>query len=379
MCCSSDHFSDKTGIVYSGAISAAGSLQRGDNGGGSSTPSASAMKLAYVANWNSGNVSTFGVNSDGSVTALLPPMVAGQHPHTINVDPAARFVYVANHESDFLSGYTVNKTTGALTPVPAATLTTGESPHASVFDNSGKFLYVVNGIATAQITANIVNADGTLTRIGAPIPTGAHSHNLGIDPSSRFIYVASQDSNQIFGFAVNQSTGGLTQIPGSPYAGTSGPLDAVVDQTTQFAYVSNSGGEIQAFMIDPATGGLTPIAGPSVILSGGLFAHTIVIDHTNNFLYTGNINSNNVSGFQINHSTGALTAVQGSPFATGNQPEGVTLHPTDEVLFVANFGDQTISRFSINNTTGQLTLSGNFQDTTAPGSVSGPISVGITN
>ena len=224
----------------------------GDNGGGSSTPSASAMKLAYVANWNSGNVSTFGVNSDGSVTALLPPTVAGQHPHTINVDPAARFVYVANHESDFLSGYTVNKTTGALTPVPAATLTTGESPHASVFDKSGKFLYVVNGIATAQITANIVNADGTLTRIGAPIPTGAHSHNLGIDPSGRFIYVGSQDSNQIFAFAVNQSTGGLTQIAGSPYAGTSGPLDAVVDQTTQFAYISNSGGEIEAFMIDPA-------------------------------------------------------------------------------------------------------------------------------
>ena len=348
----------------------------GDNGGGSSTPSASAMKLAYVANWNSGNVSTFGVNSDGSVTALLPPTVAGQHPHTINVDPAARFVYVANHESDFLSGYTVNKTTGALAPVPAATLTTGDSPHASVFDKSGKFLYVVNGIAAAQITANIVNADGTLTRIGAPIPTGAHSHNLGIDPSGRFIYVASQDSNQIFAFTVNQSTGGLTQIPGSPYAGTSGPLDAVVDQTTQFAYVSNSGGEIQAFMIDPATGGLTPIG---VILSGGLFAHTIVIDHTNNFLYTGNINSNNVSGFQINHSSGALTAVQGSPFATGNQPEGVTLHPTDEVLFVTNFGDQNVSRFSINSTTGQLTLSGIFQDTTAPGSVSGPISVGITD
>jgi 6-phosphogluconolactonase (cycloisomerase 2 family) len=289
-------------------------------------------------------------------------------------------VYVANHESNFLSGYTVNKSTGALTPIAPATLTPGDSPHASVFDKTGKFLYVVNGIASAQITANTVNADGTLTRIGAPIPTGAHSHNLGIDPSGRFIYVASQDSVQIFGFAVDQTTGALTAVPGSPYPGVSGPLHAVVDHDTKFAYVSNSGGEIQAFTIDPTSGALTPLSPVAVFPSGGAFAHTIVIDHTGNFVFTGNINSNNVSAFQINHTTGALTAVQGSPFASGNLPEGVTLHPTDQVLFVTNFADQNVSRFSINSTTGQLSPIDTFQDpAVAAGTVNGPISMGITN
>jgi 6-phosphogluconolactonase (cycloisomerase 2 family) len=358
----------------------------GNSGGGTSSnpPSGGtgSSQLGFEANWNSGNVSSFGLNSDGTLTALMPPAVAGQHPHTINVDPQGRFVYVANHDSNFLSGYTVNRTTGALTPIAAPTMATGNSPHASVFHKNGRFLYVVNGVAAGetQITAHSVNGDGTLTPIGNPIPTGAHSHNLGIDPSGRFVYVCSEDSNQIFAFTVDQNSGALTPISGSPYPGASGPLDVAVDQATKFAYVSNSGGEIQAFSIDPSTGALTPLSPTAVFPSGGQFAHTIVFDHTGNFLYTGNINSNNVSGFQVNHTTGALTAVQGSPFATGNQPEGVTLHPTAQFLYVSDFGDNNIARFAIDNTTGQLTPNGIFSDpAVTSGTVSGPISLGFTN
>ena len=361
----------------------------GDDGGGSSsnppnTPpnSGSTAHVGYEANWHSGNVSTFAVNTDSTLTILGTPIAAGMHPHSINVDRGGRFVYVSNHESNFLSGYTVNSTTGALTPVAGGPLNVGDSPHASVFDRSGRFLYVVNGVPgttpTSMITAYIVNANGSLTPIGSAFPTGQHSHNLTLDPSNRFIYVASDESNETYAFSINATTGALTPIPGSPYPGVSGPLAVAVDQATKFAYVSNTGGEVEAFSIDPTSGALSELAPTHVFPGGGQYAHSIVFDSSQNFLYTGNVNSHNVSAFEVNHTTGALTPVAGSPFPSGQQPEYLTAHPTAGFLYVSNFGQDNILRFSINPTTGQLTEAGTFSDpAVSTGAVDGPIALGV--
>jgi 6-phosphogluconolactonase (cycloisomerase 2 family) len=230
-----------------------------------------------------------------------------------------------------------------------------------------------------MITAYSVNATGTLTPLGSTFATGQHSHNLTIDPSNRFIYVASEISNNIFAFTINSTTGALAPIPGSPFGGTSGPLAVAIDQASRFAYVSNSGGEVQAFSIDSMTGALTPLFPTFVFSSGGAYAHSIVFDSTQNFLYTGNINSNNVSAYQVNHMTGVLAVVPGSPFGTGNQPEYVTPHPAAGFLYVTNFGDHNITRFTINPTTGELSLAGVFSDPAATtGAVSGPIALEMT-
>src|SRR5215210_4940102 len=85
-------------VAVMNVLASCGGSGDGGSGGSGSNPPAATSRLAYAANWSTGNVSTFGVNPDGSVTALLPPTAAGQHPHTINVDPAGRFVYVSNHE-----------------------------------------------------------------------------------------------------------------------------------------------------------------------------------------------------------------------------------------------------------------------------------------
>jgi hypothetical protein len=41
------------------------------------------------------------------------------------------------------------------------------------------------------------------------------------------------------------------------------------------------------------------------------------------FAYVVNVYSNNVSAYTINPSNGALTQVQGSPFAAGDEPAGI--------------------------------------------------------
>jgi 6-phosphogluconolactonase (cycloisomerase 2 family) len=50
----------------------------------------------------------------------------------------------------------------------------------------------------------------------------------------------------------------------------------------------------------------------------------VTVDSTGEFVYVVNFNSNNVSAYTIDASTGALTPVVGSPFAAGQEPSGIS-------------------------------------------------------
>ena len=89
-----------------------------------------------------------------------------------------------------------------------------------------------------------------------------------------------------------------------------------------FVFVANNGGsdDISVFAITPGTGALTPIAGSPFGAGGN--PHSLAVNScfggcSNTFLYTANFNgtTSSISGFKVNSSTGALTALTGSPFA----------------------------------------------------------------
>jgi DNA-binding beta-propeller fold protein YncE len=104
-----------------------------------------------------------------------------------------------------------------------------------------------------------------------------------------------------------------------------------------------------------ANGTIAPIAGQSNFQAGNT-PHNLTV--SGQFLYTANINSNNISAFSINSSTGALTPLTGSPFATGVGPNEVVVHPNGQVLFTADQNDSAVARFNI-NADGTLTRNGN--------------------
>ncbi len=189
----------------------------------------------------------FKVDANG---ALAPngTVPAGQHPHTINLEPLERFVYVANHDSDFLSGYAIDRNTGALVPVPV-TLTVGPGVLASVCDSQARFLYAINGTGPSTIHSYTVHHDGTLSPIGSPLPAGVHAHNPTVDPSDRNVYVTSEVSNEIWTYEI-QADGSLIQV--SSTAGSGGPNAVVV--VSGHTYVANRGGMVQHFDVDTSNG-----------------------------------------------------------------------------------------------------------------------------
>jgi len=126
-----------------------------------------------------------------------------------------------------------------------------------------------------------------------------------------------------------------------------------------FVYTNNdrTPNSISAFSAT-ANGSLTAIAGSPFATGGdgaggGSFgSNRITTAIVKNFLYAGNSGSNTVSGFSIDPVTGVLTSLPGSPFATGGVAGttagmSLTTTPDDKFLIVANGASMTITVFSI--------------------------------
>ncbi len=79
------------------------------------------------------------------------------------------------------------------------------------------------------------------------------------------------------------------------------------------------------------------------------------ISYSKIFVYTSNLNDNNVSGFSLNLATGQLTNISGSPFGGLNGPAGMATDSANHHFYVANSNVTSVAGFSLNSSTGALT------------------------
>ena len=120
-------------------------------------------------------VSMFTVDScTGQFTATSPASVATGYSYPqgraeqMVADPLGRFAYVANlgsNASDLstISMYTINASTGVLTPTTPATVPTGWFPQGIAIDPLGRFVYTVNTDDSSVSMFTINQTTGVLT------------------------------------------------------------------------------------------------------------------------------------------------------------------------------------------------------------------------
>jgi len=328
-------------------------------------------KFAYVANTGDGNISGYTIDSStGALTpALGSPFTAGTNPYSVTVDPTGKFAYVANMGDGNISGYTIDSSTGALTPAPGSPFTAGMAPSSVTVVQSlgGEFAYVANP-GDNTISAYIINSStGALTPSpGSPFAGWKSPYSVTVDPTGKFAYVANYFFNTISAYTIDSTTGALTN-PTAVATGTN-PYSVTVDPTGKFAYVANTGSKnISAYTIDSTTGALT--ASTKSPFKAGRKPYFVTVDPTGKFAYVVNMGDNTISAYTIDSSTGVLT--NPTAVATGTNPYSVTVDPSGLFAYVANTGDKTISAYTIDSSTGALTeISGSpFTAGTAPSSV----------
>jgi 6-phosphogluconolactonase (cycloisomerase 2 family) len=291
-------------------------------------------KFLYAVNSGADTISKFSVASDGSLALSGTPMPAGAGPDAAVIDPTGKYLLVTNNFSNNISVYSIDAGTGALSEVAGSPFYANSDPSEIFITPSGKFVYVTNpgiGMVTGFTFSN-----GVLTYVpNTPTVSGAGARGLAVDSSGRYLYVANASaSNQgvstvgnVSGFNIDQDTGALTPILGSPFTVSqgNGPTAITVDPSGRFVYAVTAGTSysIWCFAINTSNGQLTPVTNsPFSVSAGGLFA---LIDPSGNRLYTGSSTSNGVAGFTYDPSTGAPTAISGSPFSTGTSPGKMVL------------------------------------------------------
>ncbi len=180
-------------------------------------------RFAYVANTSPSNsVSTFSIDPiSGDLTAVGTPAAAGSAPNAVAVEPTGRFVYVANIgiASYNISAYRINPLTGALislgAPFPA-----GSAPFSIAIDPLGEYLYVANQSSQNITPYSINQTTGALTP-GSNVLTESNPQSITVDPSGRYVYVANNGSNSVSGYVIDTGTGSLTGTGPSTPTGTS--------------------------------------------------------------------------------------------------------------------------------------------------------------
>jgi DNA-binding beta-propeller fold protein YncE len=121
-------------------------------------------------------------------------------------------------------------------------------------------------------------------------------------------------------------------------------------------------------------GTLALIQAPNTFETFQSVPHSIALDATGQFLYVANLNSNSITVFQADTSTGRLTNIQLQP--TGNSPNYLLIHPNGKIVYTCDTDSDQVSMFNI-GTDGKLTVAAGSPFPTALVG-DGPNGIGIT-
>jgi 6-phosphogluconolactonase (cycloisomerase 2 family) len=360
----------------------------------SSTPEASYALTGYA-------VSMYTVNScTGQFTATTPASVGTGYAYPQNdsseqlvADPLGRFVYVANLVSNVagpssISMYTVNSTTGVLTPTTPATVSTGWFPQGIAVDPQGRFVYTANSDDGTVSMFTINQTTGVLsptTPASVPVtfPGSLISSPgfLAIDPTGKFLYTATylSEGAAVFMYTINQTTGVLTPTTPATVDTGGSPFQILVAPNGKWAYVVNNlnfttfADGVYQYTLNPTTGVLTPNNPAAAVAGNG--PTEIAIDPTSSFAYVVNRGDNTVSMYTIDPVSGDLTlhSTTTNPsgtIATGEEPFRIDFDPSGKFVYVTNEGSAA-SIYTVNG-------DGTLNNTGATGVGSGSVSTAFT-
>ena len=241
-------------------------------------------KNVLAANYGGGSITCLPIQKDGSLaapTAFIQHKggskgVKGRqdtpHAHSINVDAANKFAFVADLGLDKVLIYRFDPAKGTLEPndPPAFETAKGAGPRHFSFHPNGKFAYVINELDSTVTAWSYDAAKGTLkplqTLSTLPKPTkGNSTAEVVVHPSGKFLYGSNRGHNSIAVFTINEQTGELTAT-GHQGTDIKTPRNFALDPTGTLMIVANQdGNSLVIFKVDQKTGELTPHGEPIAV------------------------------------------------------------------------------------------------------------------
>jgi 6-phosphogluconolactonase (cycloisomerase 2 family) len=316
--------------------------------------------------------------TDGTLSGPTSTAVAGTGANSVTIHPSRRFAYVTNGTSgvpgsatnvsvNSISVYALDATTGALSG-PIDTKPANANPIGAVVHPTGKFVYVVNEVRFGALLGNVsvysIDATtGALTPQGTTADLGGTPATaIAFSPSGRFAYVTYipapgvlQDFDTVKTYSVDAGTGLLSGPIGSAATGDI-PWAIAVTPGGKFAYVASLGtqgsvNDVAIYSINATSGILTL---RSSFFLGGKPA-SLAMDSEGRFLYVARQqvdNNQNLFVFSIDATSGALTQTTSLLTSNGSGPIAVVAEPQGQFVYAT--GDRGIIPYFLSPSSGSL-------------------------
>jgi 6-phosphogluconolactonase len=232
-----------------------------------------AGKHVLVANYSGGSASVLAIGADGKLgettsfqqhkgSSADKSRQEGPHAHSINLDPANRFAFVADLGLDQVVVYHYDADKGTLTRAEPAAVAPGSGPRHFAFHPDGKHAYVINEMAntvtafTYDPESGVLKPVQTMATLPEDFKGKSWTAEVQVHPSGKFVYGSNRGHNSIAVFSVNPKTGELTPA-GHQAEDIKTPRNFGIDPTGTFLVVANQDGDsLVVFRIHPKTGAL---------------------------------------------------------------------------------------------------------------------------
>ncbi len=311
------------GIYRFGFNTETGALSSGELVAEAKNPSFLAIhpnrKFLYSVNEvdGSGGASAYAITQQGKLMPLNQQPSKGAGACHLTVDPAGKYVLVANYGAGNISALPIQPD-GSLGEATGFVQHTGsgpnqrrqEAPHAhSIYTQDG-FVYACD-LGTDQVLVYRLDAaKGTLAPSDPPfakVPPGSGPRHLAFHGG--YAYVINEMLNTVTVFQHNERSGALeplqniTTLP-EGVTGNSSTAEIFVHPNGKFVYGSNRGHDSIAVFAIGEGGRLTAVAHTS---TQGKSPRNFALDPSGRWLIAANQDTNNMVVFKVDASTGKLT------------------------------------------------------------------------
>jgi 6-phosphogluconolactonase (cycloisomerase 2 family) len=215
-------------------------------------------KYAYAANAvnNSTQLLTFSADPTTGALTFLNTVTLPGVPSRVAIDPLGQYLYLAaltnNDQSASALGYSIDASSGALTPLPSTPLALTQYAGTFSFHPSGNYVYLSNTNGSSIDTYSIDRSTGKLTSTGT-IATCVNPTTVRFNSDATIAYTGCSmdvahdpNSASVDSFTVGPN-GVLTHLDSTP--ATDAPSDLIVDPSGQFLYSVNVYPYIDLFQI----------------------------------------------------------------------------------------------------------------------------------
>jgi len=322
-----------------------------------------AATYAYVSNADSDDISVFSLNPSTGVLDAVQTLAIGGMPMPMALSPDHHRLYAGLRAKPYrVVSFAINPLNGRLIQLGMAPLADGMAYLST--DATGHYLLSASYIGN-MLAVNRVDAQGVAGDVQQTVPTGPMAHAILSAPDNQYVFASVLGADAWLRLKFDATSGRLTPDAAPAYAlpEKSGPRHFVFSADHRFTYlIDELDGKLHTLAFDASRDAVKPIQTISILpddFKGDKpWGADLHLTPDGRFLYASERTSSTLAAYRVNQATGKLTRI--GTYPTEKQPRAFNIDPSGNYLLAVGQLSTQMRAYRIDRKTGALSAVGEY-------------------